>query len=261
MRKCYIYGIYRKNNPDNIIYVGQHNYINKNDCYMGSGKKIKEVYEKEGRKNFGKIIFEDLEYNESIEEDRKKIGAIEKYYIKKFKDINQAELNILKGSGPSIVIVLPDGMAFEEYVKNKSRQFYEEHRKEILEKAKKYAEENKECIKKYKKEYRIKNSEKLKKNDKEYYKTHKKEYEEYCKKNKEHIAMIKKKYNEEHKKHLDEKHKEWAIKNREHILALKKRHRYFLKMVKKEEYEKYKTLTKKEKTKFIEEYLKNIIIE
>ena len=47
MRKCYIYGIYRKDNPDNIIYVGQHNYINKNDCYMGSGKKIKEIYKKE----------------------------------------------------------------------------------------------------------------------------------------------------------------------------------------------------------------------
>lgn len=107
MRKIYFYGISRKDDPE-ILYIGQHHYINLNDSYMGSGKLLKELYIKEGKENFSKIILETFEYDDSNFDEKKLIGEKEKFWIYKFRNIDQAKLNISDGSNPSISLKVDD---------------------------------------------------------------------------------------------------------------------------------------------------------
>lgn len=248
MRKCYIYGVYRKDDPNNIIYIGQHNYIKLNDSYMGSGKKLLELYKLNKKENFGKIIFETIEYDE---ENKNIVGEKEKEYIKKYKEVGQAELNISNGSNPTIKIVL-DGITLEERaleIRKQNREvkktydklYYLSNKEKKKNSSKEYYDKNKEAIKQKNKEYRDKNKEKIKDKQKE-----------YREKNKEIIKQRKKDYRDKNREEINKKKREDYLRKREEILKRQK----IVSLLKKnnkeifEQYSKIKTTV--EKKKFID---------
>ena len=75
----YIYKI--TNLLNNKIYIGKHSTDDLNDCYMGSGKIIKQAIKKYGIENFRKeyLAFCDKE---------DKLNWFEKFYIKKYDSTN-----------------------------------------------------------------------------------------------------------------------------------------------------------------------------
>lgn len=118
MRKFYIYGIYDKEEPEHILYVGQHVYNNINDSYMGSGKNLLAYYKMFGKNNFSKIILES-------EIDIENIGNKEKEYIQYYKNKGQAELNILNGSNTTLshrFLMLPSE-DIEDYKKRRKKEY------------------------------------------------------------------------------------------------------------------------------------------
>ena len=255
MRKCYFYGIYNKNNSDNIIYVGQHNYIKENDFYMGSGKNLLNLYKKEGKENFSKVIFEKIIYNEKSEEDRKKIGEREKFYINKYKKLGQAELNIKGGSNPCISLFLQENETVEQYKKRKQ----EENKEIIKEYDKKYYLENKEKIKEKRALYYLKNKEKILEKSKQYREKNKETIKntekQYREKNKELIKLRKKKYREKNKELIKLRKKEKYEQDRKNILKRQKA----VKHMKKNNVLIFKEYSKinitKEKKEFVEKYI------
>jgi hypothetical protein len=245
MRKWYIYGIFRKSEPDNIIYIGQHTYTNPNDSYMGSGKKLLELYKNEGKENFGKIIFE----KEILK--RETVSDLEREYINKFRKINKDLLNINNGGGSSVSVILEDGQTYSEYRKKQQKEYREKTKEHQKERHKKYYEENIEKIKKY----REKNKENKKNYDKKYYKENIKRIKEYREKNKEIMSKKRKEYNEKNREMLLKKHREYNEKNREtKVLRLKALRRI---QKDKELFEKYKILSFKEKTIFLDNFILN----
>ena len=87
-----MYYIYRiVNNISGKTYIGQRKYNRdpKNDKYMGSGKVLKQAYEKYGKVNFTKtILCKDVETHQQINE-------LELYYIRHEK--NMVKQGILPG--------------------------------------------------------------------------------------------------------------------------------------------------------------------
>lgn len=76
-----MYYIYQITNLLNgRIYVGQHNYSNIDDNYMGSGKTLLKAYKKYGKGNFEKLILEDSIFTKEEADSR------EKYWISIAKD-------------------------------------------------------------------------------------------------------------------------------------------------------------------------------
>ena len=244
MRKCYIYGIYNKSNPDNILYVGQHNFLRFNDGYMGSGKKLLELYSKNGKENFDKIIFENIEYNE--ESDKEVVGNLEKAYISFFKKKGQAELNISAGSNPSISSYLSEEELEKRIKRQKEydKQRYEDNKDEIKKRSNEYYNNNKNFISKRNKEYRNKYKDKIRERNKKYRNEHKTE-----------IREKKKDYRSKNKEIINLKKKEKYYENRDNILRRQKIVKY-LKNNNEELFEQYKSLeTTKQKKEFIENLL------
>lgn len=254
MRKCYIYGIYKKDNPEEIIYVGQHNYSNINDSYMGSGKELLKLYKECGKNNFGKVILEDIEYDEKAEEDKTLIGEREKFYILKYKSIGQAELNISKGSNPSITVILPDNITFEERKtalrrKNKElkkeydKEYYELNKSKKINQSKKYYSSNRERVLQKVDEYKEKNKEEIKEKSKIYREN-----------NKEEIREKKKAYREKNKEEISRKKREKYLEDRENIL----RRQRAVKYLKESNIELFKTYSSLKSTKEKKDFLNNI---
>jgi prophage antirepressor-like protein len=95
----------------------------------------------------------------------------------------------------------------KEKEKEYRKEYYEEHKEEVLERQKEYYEENKEKIEVYKKDYAEKNSVKIAEKRKEY-------YEE----NKEHLKSEANGYYEDRKEDILEQRKEFYVDNKEQIL-------------------------------------------
>lgn len=89
----------------------------------------------------------------------------------------------------------------EEKIKKYRKKYYEDNKKEILEKCKEYREEHKEKIKKYQKEYSEKHKEEKREMDRRYRENNdekiKTKRKEYYENNKEKIKEKVKKYNKE----------------------------------------------------------------
>lgn len=139
-RKFLIYGIYNKNNPDEILYIGQHTYYKENDGYMGSGVEIRKLYDSVGIDNFSRIVFE-----KNLDENL--AGLKERFYIQKYREMNQAKLNIANGGHPSLRAKLKTGQTIEEYRKESRRLT----RLRRADKIKQYEVENKDRINKIRK--------------------------------------------------------------------------------------------------------------
>lgn len=247
MRKIYFYGISRKDDPE-ILYIGQHHYINLNDSYMGSGKLLKELYKKEGKENFSKIILETFEYDDSNFDEKKLIGEKEKFWIDKFRSINQAKLNISDGSNPSISLKVDD---IKKYRKKYNEEYYLENKEKYKELHKKNYLENKEKYNKLHKKWLLENKEYVK----EYNKSREEKNKEYREKNKEHIKEKNKEYYLKNKDIISEKNKKYREKNKEYIKKKKSRDKKILNKIKKTDlYMIYKNLPKKEKQNFRDKF-------
>ena len=190
MRKFYIYGIYDKEEPEHILYVGQHVYNNINDSYMGSGKNLLAYYKMFGKNNFSKIILES-------EIDIENIGNKEKEYIQYYKNKGQAELNILNGSNTTLsprFLMLPSE-DIEDYKKRRKKEYNKLNSEKIK-------IQNKIRIERW----MLKNKEHKKNKDKEYYYLHKEKINETGKKfrknHKEEVSEYSKKYYNSHKEEL-----------------------------------------------------------
>ena len=91
--KYYIYKLINKKNND-VIYIRYHKYKTIDDDYYGSGSFLKYFKRKL------KIIWKKLIYKEIIcygIENEDDACFLEKTYIKKYRDINQAILNYQDG--------------------------------------------------------------------------------------------------------------------------------------------------------------------
>lgn len=85
----YIYEI--TNNINGKTYVGQHKYTNINDSYMGSGKILREAFDKYGKENFTKeILISGIPYKEVADH-------FERFYISLYRQEGKCEYNIADG--------------------------------------------------------------------------------------------------------------------------------------------------------------------
>lgn len=116
--------------------------------------------------------------------------------------------------------------------REKCKEYYEKHKKEILQKVKKYYEQNKIKIIEQHKEYRKQNEEEIKRKGRTYYEQHKEETKEkrkeyfkrYRRENKEKIAEKNKRYYRNNKEYIKIKDKEYYQNNKERVRECHKIH-------------------------------------
>lgn len=116
----------------NHYYIGQHKTKNLNDKYMGSGKKVKDIYKKYGKDKAEKKLL-------AITGDEKSCNILEVFFIKEYIKIygNKQVLNITEGG---VGIRIMDSIFKSEILRkshNSLKKHWKEHPEDFLERNKK----------------------------------------------------------------------------------------------------------------------------
>ena len=129
-----MYYIYRITNLINgKTYIGQHQYKDLNDSYMGSGKLIRRAQKKYGFENFKKeILYSRIQYKKTADD-------MEKFAIAKERAIGKAEYNIADGGQGCTGCKHTDEWRrkISEALKGRKRPPYSEETKRKMSEAKK----------------------------------------------------------------------------------------------------------------------------
>jgi len=130
--------------------------------------------------------------------------------------------------------------------KEYQKEYYENHKEEIIEQSKKYYENHKEEITEQKKEYYENHKEEYREQNKKYYENHK---EEIAEKNKE--------YYENHTEEIKETHKKYYVNHKEEIAEQKKEYYENHKEEIAVYFKKYTENHKEEITEYFKKYYEN----
>lgn len=116
IKKYYIYRI--TNLINGKTYIGQHQYKDLNDSYMGSGILLRKAQAKYGIENFKKeILYKDIQYRDTAD-------SVEMYTIAKERSIGKAEYNIANG-----------GRSTGKHSKETKRKLSEAHKGKVFSEA------------------------------------------------------------------------------------------------------------------------------
>lgn len=138
------------------------------------------------------------------------------------KDRNGDEYDLYERNNNELVYIHDPWLdEFREKERKRKRQYYYDHREEILEKHKEYYKEHREeqlaYQKAYQKQYRKDNIEKLRELQKDYHQRNKEKYREYSKRYyQEHIEQSKR-YYQEHKEKYKAYMEKYSEQNKEKI--------------------------------------------